>query len=136
MAIPVETTNIISRRWIHRLYLMTVGVKIMGKLLTRASLALENEYCADTFGVSKKCRGAGYLPAFRDRVTGETHLSAFEDGSPAAVHILDGLPAHWVVSRDGADHVTAIRETVVSGFVRDGIFFTREEIANSKTDNR
>ncbi len=100
----------------------------MGKLLTHARLAWENHRHKNTSGISRNCRHNGYLPAFQNRLTGETRMSTFADGSPASVHLLDGLPNHWVVSRDDDNHVLAVLDTVVSGFVRDGEFFTRDEI--------
>lgn len=106
----------------------------MGKLLTRATLARENNSFADTLGVSGNCRDRHFVPAFKDRLTGETHVSVFEDGRPAMIHLLDGLPEHWVVSRDKDHHVTAVLDTIVSGFLRDGVFFTREEVAAKNDD--
>ncbi len=108
----------------------------MGKLLTHAELAWENDSFSGTQGVSENCRDRHFVPAFRDRLTGETHTSMFEDGRPATIHLLDGLPDHWVVSRDKHHHVTAVLETVVSGFVRDGVFFTREEVATASHEAR
>ncbi len=101
----------------------------MGKLLTRADLAQENDCFADTHGVSKNCRSRHFMPAFRDQLSGETHASVFADGRPAMVHLLDGVPEHWIVSRDENQQVTAVLDTIVSGFLRDGVFFTREEVA-------
>ncbi len=101
----------------------------MGRLLTRARLAWENQRHKKTRGISQNCHHAGYAPAFQNRLTGETRMSTFADGSPAAVHLLDGLPDHWVISRDADNHVTEVLDTVVSGFVRDGVFFTREQVA-------
>ena len=106
----------------------------MGKLLTRADLARENDCFADTQGISENNRSRHFVPAFRDQLTGETHASVFADGRPAAVHLVDGVPDHWVVSRDKDEHVTAVLETVISGFLRDGVFFTREEVAAKTLD--
>ncbi len=106
----------------------------MGTLLTRTELAWENDCFAGTRGVSENCRSSHFVPAFKDKLTGETHASVFEDGRPAMVHLLDGLPEHWVVSRDNNHHVTAVLETIVSGFLRDGVFFTREEVATKNHD--
>ncbi len=116
------------------LCIRTGGGKVMGKLLTHADLAWENNCFAGTPGVSKNCRGRHFVPAFKDRLTGETYASVFEDGRPAMIHLLDGLPDHWVVSRDKDHHVTAVLETIVSGFLRDGVFFTRDEVAADNHD--
>jgi hypothetical protein len=100
----------------------------MGELLTCATLAWENDCFAETRGVSQNCSDRHFIPAFKDRLTGETHASVFEDGRPAMIHLLDGLPEHWIVSRDKDRHVTAVLETIISGFLRNGVFFTREEV--------
>ncbi len=103
----------------------------MGRRISRATLVCENDQFADTRGVSQNCRQTGFVPAFQDRLTGETHTSVWADGSPASIHLLDGLPEHWVISRDLSNHVTAVRDTIVSGFLRDGEFFTREEMTEN-----
>jgi hypothetical protein len=45
------------------------------------------------------------------------------------MHLLDGLPDEWVVERDAAGRVRAIKDSVIAGFVRDGRFYTREQAA-------
>lgn len=71
----------------------------------------------------------GFLPAFRDVETYETHLSVNADGSPAAVHLLDRIPGHWVTERDGQGRVVALKEGIVAGYIRSGQFLTRSELA-------
>jgi hypothetical protein len=41
--------------------------------------------------------------------------------------MIDGLPAEVVEARDGAGHVTRIKTSLISGFVRRGRFYTREQ---------
>ncbi len=96
---------------------------------TRQDLDDENVAYSGTLGVSTNNAARNFLPAFQDAVTGETHLSMNADGSPAMVHLLDGLPADWVLARDRGGSVAAIRDSVVAGFVRDGRFYTRAELA-------
>jgi len=56
-------------------------------------------------------------PAFRDYGTGQIYPSVFEDGSPAMVHYIDGLPPEAQQSN-----------TLESGFIdQSGTFYTREE---------
>jgi hypothetical protein len=43
--------------------------------------------------------------------------------------MLDGLPTEWVVKRDPAGRVTAVKGSVVAGFLLGGRFYTREEAA-------
>lgn len=97
------------------------------RLLSLARLRTQNRRYRGRGGVSAENRGAGFQPAFLDRRTGFVYLSQFADGSPAAVHLLDGLPPELVVQRTAAGRVAAVRDSVVAGFVRDGPFLTRDE---------
>lgn len=76
----------------------------------------------------------GFMPAFRDVDTEEVHLSVNEDGSPAAVHVLDHLPDHWVTERDQAGRIMALKEGIIAGFMRHARFFTRAELARLPWD--
>lgn len=102
----------------------------MGSSLTGAVLAWQNRCFAGTGGVSTGCSEQGFVAAFRDESSGETLLSRFEDGTPANVHVLDGLPDDWVACRDEDNHVTAVRDTVVAGFLHHDRFYTRDEVAS------
>ena len=101
----------------------------MNQLLTEASLKTENQEFYGTNGVSPGNRGNGFIPAFRDSITGRVELSRFRNGQPAPVHLIEGLPECWVVKRDAANKATAITQSVVAGFVRDGYFYTRSQTA-------
>lgn len=103
--------------------------------LTPDDLKRQNAAFAHTCGVSANNSCKGFLPAFRDSVTGETHISVNADGNPAAVHLLDGVPDHWVIKRNGGGRVTGVIATVVAGFVRDGCFYTREELADTTDED-
>lgn len=70
----------------------------------------------------------GFMPAFRDVVTGETHLSTNADGSLAPIHLLDGIPDEWVVERNAQGLAVALRETIIPGYVRSGRFFTHGQL--------
>ncbi|WP_200172842.1 hypothetical protein [Ectothiorhodospira shaposhnikovii] len=76
----------------------------------------------------------GFLPAFMDIQTHETHLSINQDGSLAVIHLLDGLPDHWVIERDEQGRITALKDGIVAGFMRQGRFFTRSELAQLRWD--
>ena len=95
--------------------------------LTQLSLRDENVLFAHTRGRSENNGHLGFVPGYRDSATGVLLVSCFADGSPAPVHLLDGLPQAWVVERDAAGHVTRACPDLVSGFIRDGRFYTREE---------
>jgi hypothetical protein len=95
--------------------------------LTADTLAAEKARYFGTAGCSAGNRSCGFRPAFQDRETGRVYLSAFADGRPAPVHLLDGLPPSLVLTRTPLGRVCAVKGSVVSGFARDGHFYTREE---------
>ncbi len=98
-------------------------------ILTAQRLRIENRRYAATLGISQNNASLGFRPAYLNRQSGEWVLSRFRDGRPAPIHILDGLPEDWVCARDASGRVTAVAESVICGFVRDGRFYTREEAA-------
>lgn len=92
-----------------------------------ALLAFENACYAGTAGVSANNGCKGFRPAFRDRLTARIYPSCYADGRAAPVHVVDGLPPEVVERRDAQGHVVRIKESIESGFIRDGRFFTRAE---------
>jgi len=112
---------------------MTIDVGIaafeMERTLTEQRLEHENLRHLGTAGVSAENRSLGFQPAFVDRETRAIYLSRFADGRPAPCHVLDGLPRELVLSRRACGRVAAVKRSLVSGFVRDGRFYTREEAA-------
>ena len=84
-------------------------------------------------GISKMNQGHGFRAAFRDAETGIIYGSCHADGRPAPVHLLDGLPVSLVLARAPSGKVTAVKSTVVAGFVRDRRFYTRDEAVRSVT---
>lgn len=98
-------------------------------VLTAETLRQENRIFRNTGGVSHNNRDHGFHPAFRDMATGHVYLSRFANGSPAPVHLLEGLPDDLVLQRNIKRRITAIKQTVVAGFVRGECFFTREQAA-------
>jgi hypothetical protein len=101
----------------------------MAQTLTMALLALEAANYRGTRGVSENNRNTGFQPAFADRETGRVHLSRFADGRLAPCHLLDGLPAEVVLAHSERGRVTCVKGSVVSGFVHDERFYTRDENA-------
>ena len=99
----------------------------MGRTLTEQELQGETLAFAGTGGVSANHHGDGFHPAFLDTGTHAVYLSRFLDGQLAPFHLLDGLPDDVVVARSEAGRVEAVKPGVVSGFVCDGAFYTREE---------
>jgi len=102
----------------------------MARMLTEQELQFEMQTFAGTGGISANNRNSGFHPAFLDTTTHAVYLSRFLNGQPAPFHLLDGLPDDVVVSRDAAGRVEAVKPSVVSGFVCEGEFYTRDEAAH------
>ncbi len=97
--------------------------------LCQCDLRAQNDAFAGTGGVSAHNRAAGFVPAYQNTDTGETRISRFADGRPAPVHVLDGLPAHWIGGRDDLGAIVRTIPAVIAGFMRNGRFYTREAAA-------
>jgi hypothetical protein len=97
--------------------------------MTLGQLHRDNLAFAGTGGVSAGNRCARFHPAFRDAATGHVERARFADGSAAPMHVLDGLPEAWVAERDVHGNPCTLRPGIVAGFVRDGVFYTREQAA-------
>ncbi|MBL8541204.1 MAG: hypothetical protein JNK68_12645 [Betaproteobacteria bacterium] len=94
-----------------------------------ADLCAESHAHRGSGGRSEENADLGFRPAFRDDATGEIYASCFRDGRPAPIHLYDGLPDDVVLARSALGHVSAVKPTLVSGFLRCGRFYTREEAA-------
>ena len=97
--------------------------------LCACDLDNQNARYAGTGGVSFNNRQAGFSPAYLNTDTGEMVVSCFADGSPAPVHVLDGLPGDWVAVRGDDGGVSSAVSSVVAGFTRHGVFYTRADAA-------
>lgn len=97
--------------------------------LTEVAIANENRQFRGTGGRSQENRASGFHPAFLDAQTQAIYDSRFPDGRPAPFHMIDGLPEEVVVARHPSGRVAGVKPSVVSGFVREGRFYTREEAA-------
>lgn len=76
----------------------------------------------------------GFLPAFQDRETGETHLSLNAKGAISPIHLLDGLPEEWVEERDSKGRARVVKASIVAGYMRDGRFYTSRELSERPLD--
>lgn len=103
----------------------------MRQPLTQQVLHSETQRFRGSGGISHENAAYGFRPAFLDTQTDSVHLSRFADGSPAPFHSIDGLPDALVQERDRHGRIVATKPYVVSGFVRDGRFYTRDEAAAS-----
>lgn len=112
-----------------RLMMKTLPIKDLNStnVYSAANLSIENQQFAGSGGISQNNREEGFLSAFQDTATGRVYQSCFSNGNPAPIHLLDGLPDEIVVRRDTNGRVTAVKSTVVAGFIRFNRFYTREQ---------
>jgi hypothetical protein len=103
----------------------------MSRVYSSFDLVRENMIMRGTGGRSEENREAGFTPAFIDIDTGLVYRSCTASGSPASIHLLDGLPEHLIVARNTSGRVVAVKNSVVAGFTRDGEFYTREQAADA-----
>src|SRR3569623_1573775 len=105
------------------------GGRSMKQSFTRDQLQHQAAVYLGTGGVSAENRQFGFRPAFLNRESGECALSCDACGAPAAIHQFDGVPESWVALRDASGRPVAHKSSVVSGYMRDGQFFTRDHAA-------
>jgi hypothetical protein len=108
----------------------------MKRVMTAELLREENVQHAGSGGRSQENAGLGFHPAFYDFATQGIYPSRFPDGRLAPVHLLDGLPDEIVVDRTANGRVTSLKATVISGFVRNGYFYTRAAAAKASSEWR
>ena len=92
-------------------------------------LKYQNVTFDGTYGVSRNNSSLGFMPAFRDDETGRVEIARFANGRPAPMHLLEGLPAEWAVGRGIDGSICAVKASIVAGFLRHGLFYTREQAA-------
>ncbi len=102
----------------------------MARVMTKQRLVRENLAYRHTGGVSEENRCSGFVPAFRDIETGEIYPSLRADGCPVPFHCLDGLPDAVVLHRDTSGTPVTLKASLVAGFLRDGVFYTRDQAAD------
>lgn len=103
----------------------------MKHLMTEKLLQHENAAFAGSGGRSQENRHLGFKPAFFDFATQKLYPSRFADGRPAPFHMLDGLPDDVIVDRAPSGRPLAAKATLISGFERNGYFYTREAAAKA-----
>ncbi|NOY61940.1 MAG: hypothetical protein GXP10_02090 [Gammaproteobacteria bacterium] len=102
---------------------------MINRAFTQRHLKYQNMVFCNTGGTSQGNRYHHFVPAFLDSEQGDVFRSCHRDGSPSAIHLLEGLPEHLVLKRDDTGNVTAAKESIISGFLRNNLFYTREEAA-------
>lgn len=103
----------------------------MKRVVNEQMLRQENVECLGTGGRSEENAGLGFRPAFYDFATQKIYPSLFADGRPAPCHLLDGLPDELVVDRTASGRVASVKASVISGFMRNGYFYTRTAAARA-----
>lgn len=71
---------------------------------------------------------SGFQPAFRHRLSGESHLAQIEPGIPATTYAFAGLPNEWIVERDEHGIALALHPDVVPGYWHDARFIAFDEL--------
>ena len=103
----------------------------MKPLMSEKQLQAENVSHAGSGGRSQENAGLGFRPAFLDFETQKVYPSRFADGRLAPFHLLDGLPDEVVVDRSTSGRVVCAKATLISGFLRNGFFYTRAAAAKA-----
>ena len=103
----------------------------MNRSMTYERLRKDNRIFYGTGGVSESNSTDGFIHAFCDTETGRVVPSRNADGSLAPIHVLAGLPREWAVELGIGNTVLAVKETVIAGFLRAGVFFTRDQAAQA-----
>ncbi len=99
--------------------------------ITVEKIRQENRNFTGQGGISQENRSFGFVPAFLDTLTNTVYLSRHADGRLAPIHLLDGLPSTLVEQRSAAGAVVSAKSSVMTGFMLQGQFFTREQAARA-----
>jgi hypothetical protein len=103
----------------------------MDEFMSEQRLEEENLAHAGTGGRSQENADVGFHAAFFDYASQRMYLSRFRDGRVAPIHMLDGLPEEVIVDRAPCGRVLAARASLVAGFERNGLFYTRKAAARA-----
>jgi hypothetical protein len=106
----------------------------MKRVMSKEVLKQENLAHAGSGGRSQENRSLGFRPAFLDFATMTIYPSCFRNGSAAPFHLLDGLPDEAVELRGPCGKVITAKATLISGFERNGFFYTRTAAARAVSE--
>jgi len=106
------------------------------KPLSAERLQDENQAQVAPGGRSEENYGLGFRPAFLDFETQTVYPCRFANGMPAPFHVLDGLPDEVIVDRAATGRAVTAKATLISGFVRNGYFYTRTAAAKAAAEWR
>ena len=102
--------------------------------MNEQQLERENSLHTGTGGRSQGNSRLGFQPAFLDFRTQTLYPSRFADGRPAPFHLLEGLPDEVIVDRAPSGRAVAAKASLISGFVRNGFFYTRDAAARAAAE--
>jgi hypothetical protein len=110
-----------------------INMQAINRSLTQNRLAEQNRRFSGTGGVSRVNRSLGFLPGFKDSITGKVYRSCYANGTPAPFHMLAGLPVECMVTEDtsGGPAAAVVKSSVIAGFILDEVFYSREEAARA-----
>lgn len=77
----------------------------------------------------------GFLPAFMDAQSGETHIAVNDDGSISLTHTMDNLPLEWVKNWDETGHAIELLDSIQAGFLRGTDFYTLDDLREVVMDD-
>ena len=97
--------------------------------MNRVSLHQQNLAFRGTTGISQNNAETGFKPAFLDKRTGRIELGRFRNGLAAPMHLISWLPPEWGISWDHQGAITELQPSIIAGFVKEGVFYTREQAA-------
>lgn len=95
------------------------------------NILIENIRFRGTGGRSQGNHQCEFVPGFIDTATGEIYRSRYSDGRPAPMHMLEGLPSNVVIRRSSSGSVAMVKSSIISGFIHQRRFYTREQAATA-----
>ncbi|HTS83621.1 MAG TPA: hypothetical protein VMG61_00835 [Usitatibacter sp.] len=76
----------------------------------------------------------GFRHAFLDFATCAIYLSTDRRGIPANFHSYEGLPDEVVTRRWMTGSVASVKPSLIAGFERNGVFYTRRSAARAAVE--
>jgi hypothetical protein len=110
-----------ANAFFRHVFLTSIGIA-----MDEHTLCQENLEYRGTRGISQNNKTTGFSPAFREEKTGRIEIARLSNGHPAPAHIISWLPVDWALTRDEHGAIMELIPDIVSGFVRQGLFYTRK----------
>ena len=77
----------------------------------------------------------GFMPAFKNLIDQQIHLSKDRNGDLSVMHLFDGLPESWISEKDDTGIALTLKAGIIAGFMRNAEFYTLNEIVNNIKDS-